>query len=359
MSDWTLIVESYPGALHNWPRLNGPPRPPRTTPRLMRTTLQNVRATRGHLIVRDFGSSWGLDAPNLEVVAAKGADYRGTLKWTGGTLLIQQYEPMWAHFNAAFRVADGKVVHGAHVTRRRRRAGRRHRRHQSGRVPRTPPTRSTSHHELPRTRAVFYAEDHFQLHGQGDFAGTVRMYKGGYEVKGDFVSPEVGYDAYRFSDVRAAVVWGPTRLDVTRATARLYGGTADFSYVLDPLGQPDRRADARWDVRYRDVDLVTFTSFLQTRGMRMAGRATGRHLTEWTLGPGGFAQAHGQGTLQVAMPPGLVPAVRGLPDDALDGARRRAEEQGPVSPHIAFAPVPLAARVGYDFDGRDGALRAE
>ncbi len=25
MRDWTLIVESYPNALHNWPRLNGPP----------------------------------------------------------------------------------------------------------------------------------------------------------------------------------------------------------------------------------------------------------------------------------------------------------------------------------------------
>ncbi len=76
----------------------------------MRTTLQNVRATRGHLIVRDFGSNWGLDAPNLEVVAVKGDDYRGTMTWRGGTLLIQQYEPMWAHFTAAFRVADGKVV---------------------------------------------------------------------------------------------------------------------------------------------------------------------------------------------------------------------------------------------------------
>ncbi len=65
--------------------------------------------------------------------------------------------------------------------------------------------------------------------------------------------------------------------------------------MLDPLGRPDRRADARWDVHYRDVDLTTFTDFLQTRGMRVAGRATGRQLTTWTLGPGGFAQAHGRG----------------------------------------------------------------
>ena len=351
MTDWTLIVESYPNALNNWPRLGGPPRPARTSPRLFTTTVQNVRATRGHLIVRDFGSSWGLDAPNLQIIAAKGADYRGTMMWSGGTLLIQQYEPMWAHFTSSFRVVDGKVVmermsldaDGAQLEG-------------TGVIdPAQFPNATyavTSHHQLPRTRAIFYAKDLFRLSGEGDFAGTVRMYKGGYEVTGDFVSPEAGYDAYRFQDFRAAVLWVPTRLDVTRATANVYGGTTEFSYVLDPLGRPDRRADARWDVHYRDVDLTTFTAFLQTRGMRVAGRATGHQLTQWRLGPDhGFATARAAGTLQVAMPPGLVPATRGLPAAALDAARRRAEDQGPFSPHLAFGPVPLAAQVSYDYDG--------
>ena len=27
MTDWRLVVESYPNAIHNWPRLGGPPRP--------------------------------------------------------------------------------------------------------------------------------------------------------------------------------------------------------------------------------------------------------------------------------------------------------------------------------------------
>ena len=104
-------------------------------------------------------------------------------------------------------------------------------------------------------------------------------------------------------------------------------------------------------MRYRDVDLTTFTNFLDTRGLRLAGRATGRHLTVWTLGAGGFAAGTGDGEMRVTMPPGLAPATRGLPSDAGEGARRRAEVQGPFSPHLAFGPVAVGGQVRYDFDG--------
>jgi hypothetical protein len=141
------------------------------------TTLQYVRATRGHLIVRDFGSSWGMDAPNLEVEVVKGAEYRGTMKFSGGTLLIQQYEPMWANFTSTFTVNDGIVsmermdltADGADVRG-------------SGIIDPAQFPNATyqiaAHVTLPRTRAIFYARDTFTLDGQGDFAGTVRMYKG-------------------------------------------------------------------------------------------------------------------------------------------------------------------------------------
>ena len=348
LSDWRLIVESYPNAIHNWPRLAGPPRPPRTGPSLVTTTIQNIRATRGHLIVRDFGSSWGLDAPNLEIAAVKDTNYHGTMSWRGGTLLIQQYEPMWAHFSTGFVVQDGLVqlqqmalsADGAEVRG-------------SGTLdPATFPAATyqlTSHHDLPRARAIFYAKDQFRLSGEGDFAGTVRMFKGGYEVKGDFVSAEAGYDDYRFPDFRAAVVWVPTRLDVTSATAKFYGGTVDFTYVLEPLGQVARRADAIWDVTYTDVDLTTFTDFLDTQGLRLAGRASGRHLTRWTLGA--FARSTGEGALTAVMPGGTSAMGRDLPDDAEAAARLRAAMEGPFSPHTALGPVPIAGEVTYAFTG--------
>lgn len=348
MTDWRLIVESYPNAVHNWPRLNGPPRPPRTGPPLVTTTIQNIRASRGHLIVRDFGSSWGLDAPNLEISATKGAEYQGVMAFSGGTLLIQQYEPMWAHFSTAFVVRGGEVLldqmrldaDGAQV----RGSG-------TLDVANFPnATYSlTSRHQLPRARAIFYAKDRFSLTGDGDFTGTVRMFEEGYEVRGDFVSAAAGYDDIRFQNFRAAVVWRPTRLDITSASARLYGGEAGFTYVLEPLGRPDRRADAVWDVHYRDVDLTAVTDFLGTRGLRLAGRATGRHVTRWTLGA--FDRATGEGTLAATMPAGETAMSRAVPEDAAEAARIRAEVQGPFSPHTALAPVPIAGHVTYAFTG--------
>jgi TamB, inner membrane protein subunit of TAM complex len=346
MDDWTLTVESYANGVHNWPRLTGPPRP--KGPRLVTTTLQRIRATRGHLIVRDFGSSWGLDAPNVEIVAGKDTEYRGRLSWSGGTLLIQQYEPMWAHFATEFVVNGGQVelggmtldVDGAQI----RGTGT----VDAAKFPEST-YRITARHQLPRARAIFYARDAFRLHGEGDFVGTVHKTSGSYEVTGEFVSPEVGYDDYRFQDFRAAVVWVPTRFDVTSASARLYGGTTAFTYQLAPLGQPGRRADAVWDVTYRDVDLTTFTTFLETRGMRLSGAASGRHQMRWTLGA--IDRATAEGAVAAVMPPGVTPAGRIVPEEAAEAARLRAGLPGPFSPHTALGPVPIAGDVSYSYTG--------
>ena len=79
LSDWTLIVESYAerGAQHAAPR---PGRRVRRAPdRASSPPRCSTSAPRAAgCIVRDFGSSWGMDAPNLEVEIAKGAEYRGT-----------------------------------------------------------------------------------------------------------------------------------------------------------------------------------------------------------------------------------------------------------------------------------------
>ena len=350
LSDWTLVVESYAGAVHNWPRVTGPPRPPRTGPRVVTTTLQFLRATRGRLLVRDFGSSWGIDAPNLEVEISKGIDYRGTMRFNGGTILIQQYEPMWANFASAFTVKDGKILmekmaldadgiqaQGTGVI-------------DAAKWPEST-FQLTSRHQLPRTRAIFYARDTFNLHGEGVLTSTVHKFNGGYEVKGEFVSAEAGYDAYRFQDFRATVAWVPSRFDVLAAEAGFYGGTVDFTYQLAPLGVPGRRADARWDVNYRDVDLTTFTNFLETRGLRLAGVASGHTTIGWTLGQ--LGQARGEGSLTAVMPPGVEPASRTVPAEAAAAARRRAATPGPFSPHNTLGPVPVAGQIEYAFDGEE------
>src|SRR5688572_7448986 len=96
MTDWRMVIESFPDGRQTFPRLNGPPREPRTGPRPVVTTLQFVRAYRGELVFNDYGSDWRVVAPNLDVTVAKDGEYRGQARFTDATIVIQKYEPMSA-----------------------------------------------------------------------------------------------------------------------------------------------------------------------------------------------------------------------------------------------------------------------
>ncbi|MGE4068615.1 MAG: translocation/assembly module TamB domain-containing protein [Vicinamibacterales bacterium] len=349
MTDWRMVVESRPNGVHNFPRFGGPPRPPSTGPRLVVTTLQYVHAYRGEFVLDDTGSDWGVVAPNLDVTAGKLGSYRGTASFSGGTVRIQHYQPMSADMQMSFRVQDGQViVEKVDLTTDGARTAL------TGvvDVPHWPEqtyqiTRSDI--QLPRMRDIFFHDDDFELSGQAVFTGTFHKYDGGWAVTGDFQSDEMGIDAYRFQHMGGSVAWGPDRLDVTRASSEFYGGRTDFRYRMAPLGVPGERPISRLDVDYTDVDLTRFTNFLETRGLRLAGRATGRNLLEWRLGS--WDRRTGEGHVSVAPPPGVSLAGRALPPGAAGVARGRAEIYGPFSNHTPRRPVPIAGAMAYTFDG--------
>ncbi|HEX6164530.1 MAG TPA: hypothetical protein VFZ31_14265, partial [Vicinamibacterales bacterium] len=110
MSDWEMTVESFPNGRQTFPRLTGPPRAPRTGPRVVVTTMQYVRAYRGRLIFNDYGSDWFAVAPNLDVTVTKSGEYRGQLRYSDGTIKIQKYETMAAEMTAGFKIVDNKIV---------------------------------------------------------------------------------------------------------------------------------------------------------------------------------------------------------------------------------------------------------
>jgi hypothetical protein len=110
MTDWRMTVESFPDGRQTFPRLTGPPRPPRTTPRPVVATMQYVHAHRGELVINDYGSDWYAVARHLDVTVTKGAEYRGTMRYTDGTVNIQKYEQMKAELSAAFKLSDGKLI---------------------------------------------------------------------------------------------------------------------------------------------------------------------------------------------------------------------------------------------------------
>jgi hypothetical protein len=348
MTDWRMVVETFPDGRHNWPRLNGPPRPPSGRPRPVVTTLQHVRAHRGEFVFDDHGGRWGVVAPNLDVTVAKTGDYGGGARFHGGTVRFAGFEPMWANLSTSFKIQAGKVLldridlttDGAVSVL-------------SGTVDLTRWPEMfyniESRVEFSRMREIFFAKETFSLHGQGQFTGTFHVFKGGRELEGDFYSREAGLNDYRFQDLEGSLEWVPDRFEVLDASSGFHGGRTSFRYMMSPLGRPGQRGRARFDVTYENVDLARFTDFLELRGIRLGGAASGRNHMEWPLG--GFGDRQGEGTIAVSPPPGAVPLGPDLPPGAAGAARARAARPGPFSNHTPLGYVGVAASLDYAFEG--------
>ncbi|MDP1569852.1 MAG: translocation/assembly module TamB domain-containing protein [Vicinamibacterales bacterium] len=347
MADWRMVAESYMDGRQSFPRVTGPPRPPRDGPSPVVTTLQFIHAHRGEFVYLDHGSDWSSIAPNLEITVTKLADYRGQIRYSGGTLTIQDYLPMTAALEGSFHFEGARLIFDALELR-------------------TDGARTTgtgvadlgqwpeqlwqleSRIQLPEMRPIFFKDDDFTLHGVGDFTGTFHMFSGGRRLEGEFRSAEAGVNDYRFPDVKGSLVWVPESMEVTRGTSRFYGGTTAFTYKMWPLNDDAQPTRSRFDVTYEGVDLTTFTNFLETRGMRLAGTARGRHLLEWPLGA--FDALTGEGEVVVTPPADRPVLGRTLPADADIRAQQRAEQWGPFSAHRPLAPVALGGEARYRYD---------
>jgi hypothetical protein len=348
MTDWRMVVESYPNGRHSFPRVNGPPRAPRTGPNPVVTTLASVHASNGEFVLRDFGSDWGVIAPNLDVVVSKLGEYRGTASFSKGTVTIQDFVPMAADMTSSFKIQGGEVIFdridlvtdGAVSAL-------------TGRVDLARWPEQTyqveSRIQFPRMREIFFADDTFDLHGQGDFLGSFHLFKGGRELKGRFASAEAGLNQFRFPNLEGSLTWVSDGFEVEHATSDLYGGRAEFTYRMAPLGRPGERARAAFNVDYRDVDLERFMTATEMPGITLAGLATGRNRLEWPMGK--FSNREGDGSIVVTPPPGTIPLGPNLPGDAAEGARKRALAVGPFSNHRPRGPVGIAAELLYSFDG--------
>jgi hypothetical protein len=348
MTDWTMVVESFGDGRHNWPRLTGPPRPPRTGPRSVVTTLQHVHATRGEFVFDDHGARWGVRAPNLDVVVAKIGEYRGTATFNAGTVQFAGFLPMSAEMTTSFKVVDGKIqldridlVTDGAVSEL------------TGVVE---PARwpemfyhVQSRVQFPRMREIFFADENFSLHGEGTFTGTFHLFRGGRELKGDFASAEAGLNAYRFPRLQGSLIWLSDRFEVTGARSGFFGGETRFKYLMAPLGSKTHPARARFEVEYENVDLEALTNFQELPGIRLAGRATGRNLLDWPLGR--FGERMGEGTMTVTAPDGVSPMGRDLAAEHIAAAAERATRAGPFSDHTPIAPVPLTGSVAYAYEG--------
>jgi autotransporter translocation and assembly factor TamB len=310
INDWSMVVEQFADGRHTFPKL-GADRPS-TGPRRFTTTVRVVRASRGTFIYDDYGAPWSIKAPNINVVINRTTEYRGEASFQDGIVKIAKYEPMWAQMRGHFKIDGSKlffdridlITDGATsaVTGTTDMA---HWPEQTYNV--------SSRVNFPRMREIFFAHDKFSLGGEGHFVGAFHLFKGGRELSGRFASEEARLNDWRFPGLDGQLIWTRDRFEVMKAGSGFYGGKMQFDYAMKPLGDKTTPAKARFDVRYQDIDLTTLTDAVETQGIRLAGRASGRNLLEWPLGR--FRDRKGEGEIAAESVDGtplqgrLLPAV--------------------------------------------------
>jgi hypothetical protein len=345
LSDWRMLVETFPNDRHSFikiPRGRSGDGPPRFV-----TTVQIVRATRGEFVYEDHHTPWSTVARNLDVTVTKLRDYRGEVRFSGGTVTVQDYKPMWANMFAQFR------VDGSHIVLDRidlETDGARSDVKGLIDLSRWPEQTYAVHSRVhfPRMKELFFADDDFTLSGEGTFEGTFHLFKGGRELRGRFASAVAGVNDFRFPDLRGSLAWLPHRFEVTEAHSAFLGGRTAFTYVMEPLGVPGTPAVARFDARYEGVDLAALTDFYEVRGIRLRGRARGQNLLEWPLGR--FVERRGEGWVEAAAPDDVRLMTRELPESVREAHRSLGLPLGPFNPDPMLGYVPIGGALSYRFD---------
>lgn len=340
MSDWKMQIEKFENG-HSFPKLKhestGPQGPKRFT-----TTVYYVHAYRGQFTYIDHGT-WNTVARNLDIyVRHNTGKYLGTATITDGATQIKDYVPMRSDMRVKFQVDDGGLIRlpeiildtdGAHSLV--------HGQVDFGHWPEML-YYVDSRVDLWRMREIFFATESWRSRGDARFVGTFHLFDGGHELKGDFTSDTARVNVFAFPDLKGSLIWQPHRFEVTNATARFYGGTARFRYLMAPLSDP-KPAWARWDVTYKDVDLSQFSDAVGMRGLRLLGYASGQNLLEWPLGV--FREHKGTGHVTVVPPAGTTLLERAAsPSEAAIHAEP--PEYGPER-NVEHFPKPTS--IGGDF----------
>jgi len=359
MTGWNMLVEKWENA-HNFPRFtrgNQPRGPSRIT-----TTMQWMRASNGQFAFEDHDTPWSVICPNLTVEIGNLPKYHGSASFTGGTVTIQNYLPMWANMKAAF-VIDGPRIQldridlqtdGA-TTVARGEVDTAHWPNQSYQV--------QSRVRFPRMRELFFQDVSWRVSGDGDFTGVFKLFKdaGGTarDLTGSFSSPLAGVNAYQFPSLYGSLRWTQHAFEVWNAGSQFYGGAARFAYSIKPFGakvKPTHHFDATVDA----MDLAQFTDFQEMPGLRFAGAASIHNVLDWPSGR--FSEHTGGGELVVTPPAGITTmspsefAATGRFERSGEGAlspavadEEGAQEWGPFAPQPLPRHLPVAAELTYRY----------
>ena len=355
MTDWRMVVESFPGNVNTFPSL---PRPAGGGQRRFTTTVQWVRAHRGEFVFTDHATPWSVVTRRLDVTVKRddaGNRYVGESSFSNGTVTMQQYRPFGVAMRAYWALDDARVVFdridlltdGARTVLRGDTV-----------INHWPEmmyeVRSTI--DFPTQKAIWFARDNFTAFGSGEFVGTWHMFKEtmpdgqtrtGRELKGEIRSALAGVNTLRFPDFVGQVRWTPERLAVTKATAGFSGGRMDFDYEIAGMGRPGVRSRQTFAVDLVDVDLLALSRYVELEGIQPAGRLSGRNVLEWPSGR--FVDRSGRGTMRVQPPPDATLMTSRMPVEAIAAREANGLPFGPFSNHTPRGPVPIGGEISYTF----------
>jgi hypothetical protein len=347
MSDWRMLVETWPNGRHSFPRFTGDG-PRSTGPKRFVTTVRRVLARRGQFTYEDHGTPWTTVARNLEVMVAKTDGYGGTARFSGGTVAIQQYLPMRTDMAGTFRI-EGPLIRFSRLEL----VSDGSRSDITGTVDtsRWPEqawnVRSVV--QFPRMREIFFAREHWRLGGEGHFTGVFHLFKGGRDLTGTFTSPRARVNDLDFPDLRGSLRWLPASFAVTHASSAFQGGRLRFDYGIAPLGRPGQRPRATFDTVYEGVDLSTLGNTIRLQGIRIAGSLAGRTRLEWPLGR--FSDRRGSGDLTVSSPEGTTVLGRVVPQSMLSAEAARPQPWGPFNPDPRIlGEIPIGGELHFRLD---------
>jgi hypothetical protein len=347
MSDWQMLVEKWEHG-HNFPRFSHDDGKP-GGPRRVTATLRYLQASRGQFTYEDHETPWSVVCRNLDLNIGNLPNYHGTATFTGGTVTIQDFVPMWANMKAQF-VIDGSRIHldridlesdGA-VTVARGDVDIAHWPNQGYQV--------KSRVNFPRMRELFFKDEPWRISGNGDFSGLFRLLKTGGETErdltGTFSSELAGLNDYRFPSLYGSLRWTQHAFEVWNAGSQFYGGDARFAYAIKPFGAKTRPTH-HFDATLTDVDLARFSDFEQFPGLRFAGAASLHNVLEWPSGR--FSDHRGEGHLVVTPPPGVTPMSASLAAARAADPDHSRHEWGPFAPAPLAAHLPIAGEITYRY----------
>ena len=339
--DWQMLVERFADG-DSFIRFRSPGGPSRFD-----TDVRAIRGTHGQFAFEDHTAPWSILAPNLDIAVTNREGFTGAASFRTGRIAIDTYVPFAADFTSHFSITGPKLHFDRIVL--------------DSDGAQTIATADidmsrwpeqfyyvNSHLQLQRMRELFFAAEPWQMAGAGDFDGTVRIFRDGYDVAGNFTAPDAGVYAYRFPNAYGSLHWTPRHFGVYAGGAEFSGGQATFSYNYGPRGVPGETPTHRFDASYANVEATQLSAFYQLTGTRFAGRLDGHNYLEWPNGR--FAEHRGEGHVVLTPPAGVT-----LMGESLDAARaadpdHTAREWGPFAPMPLPTAVAASLRAEYRYD---------